>query len=228
MATYLNRCISHWLTCVTKFRGAHCIWATLKEGFLDIIWGFTLDDLWNGGAQPGLYIARKELLCHVPGITNKFDGLFRYLDDGQAFDVGVAEASITPANVNNDAKAEYDVGKMQRAMVGMLWVLAEKVGWHWEVVRRVQVFGFITSGWTLTIHRMHFVTRGYCAVKRTDAFVIRLHLEGQPAMVDMLRMLTRVKVRSFFPVFLAAVGTDLTWWGAVGGDGGNRKAGAGT
>lgn len=200
VATYLNRAVSHWLSSVARFHGTHCVWANLKEGFLDIIWGFIIDDLWNGGTQPCLYIARKELLTHVPGISNRFDGLFRYLDDCQAFDVGVAEASITPANMNNDTKGEADLGKIHKVMVGMLWTLAERVGYDWGVVRELEVFGLITSGWSLTIHRMHFITHEYCVVKRTDPFVLRLDLSHRDSLFTMLRTLTRVKVLNPSPI----------------------------
>jgi len=165
----------------------------VKEGTLDIIWGSIVDKLYQGGTQPHLHLARKELNCFIPENTHRFDGLFRYRDDSQAFDVGVAEAARAPSNFNNDSKGGYDLSKILDAMVGMLFILAERLHWDWELVRQIQVFGFITSGWNLTIYRMSFCTTGSFLLRKSEMFTLMFNLEHLQSVFRLLETLIKVK-----------------------------------
>ncbi|KAF8434237.1 hypothetical protein BGX38DRAFT_1220334 [Terfezia claveryi] len=190
VCTYANRSISHWLSHMTRIPTNRL---SLKEGNYDILWSTIIDDLWSDGLMPHLLLLRKELNTHVLGKTDRFDGLFRYTDGARSFDVGVTEASIPPVNLNRDPKGENDVLKIQRAMVSMLWDLKQRVRHDWEVVRKLQVFGMVSAGLSLRIHRMQFANADYCVVKRSDPYVVSLGIDGAEDMFALLRILTRVK-----------------------------------
>lgn len=189
----MNTAVSHLLTLIDTFTRAQCLHAHVKEGTLDIIWGSIIDNLYQGGIQPHLHLARKELNSFIPENTHRFDGLFRYRDDSQAFDVGVAEAARAPSNFNNDSKGGYDLGKILDAMAGMLFILAERLHWDWELVRQIQVFGFITSGWTLTIYRMSFCTPGSFLLRKSETFTLMFNLEHLQGVFRLLETLIKVK-----------------------------------
>lgn len=193
ICTYVNTAVSHLLALIDTFTRAQCLHAHVKEGTLDIIWGSIIDNLYQGGVQPYLHLARKELNSFIPSNNHRFDGLFRYRDDSQAFDVGVAEATRAPSNLNNDAKGGYDLNKILNAMMGMLFILAERLHWDWELVRQVQVFGFITSGWTLTIYRMSWCTPGSFLLRRSETFTLMFNLDKLPDVFVLLQTLIRVK-----------------------------------
>lgn len=190
VCTYANRSISHWLSHMTRIPANRL---SLKEGNYDILWSTIIDDLWSDGLMPHLLLLRKELNTHVLGKTDRFDGLFRYTDGARSFDVGVTEASIPPVNLNRDPKGENDVLKIQRAMVSMLWDLKQRVRHDWEIVRKLQVFGMVSAGLSLRIHRMQFANAEYCVVKRSDPYVVSLDMSGAEDMFALLRILARVK-----------------------------------
>lgn len=193
VCTYVNTAVSHLLTLIDTFTRAQCLHAHVKEGTLDIIWGSIIDNLYQGGNQPHLHLARRELNSFIPENTHRFDGLFRYRDDSQAFDVGVAEVTRAPSNFNNDSKGGYDLSKILDAMVGMLLILAEKLHWDWELVRQIQVFGFITSGWTLTIYRMSFCTSGSFLLRSSETFTLMFNFEYLQSVFRLLETLIKVK-----------------------------------
>lgn len=78
-------------------------------------------------------------------------------------------------------------------MVGMLFILAERLHWDWDLVRQVQVFGFITSGWTLTIYRISFCTPGSFLLRKSEVFTLKFNLEDLQSVFGLLETLIRVK-----------------------------------
>lgn len=193
VATYVNIAISNLVTIIDGLASEHLILASIKEGYFDLIWASFIDALWRGGSKSGLYLARKELVSYIPGLSYRFDGLFRYMDHADSFDVGVAESSKAAGNVNNDRKGDTDFAKIQRAMVGMLRLLAKRVKYDWDIVKMLQVFGFMTSGWTLIIYRVSFITPHYFVMKKTPTFILPLKAQNIPAVFPILETLTRVK-----------------------------------
>ncbi|RPB18940.1 hypothetical protein L211DRAFT_673426 [Terfezia boudieri ATCC MYA-4762] len=171
VATYVNIAISNLVTIIDGLASEHLILASIKE----------------------------ELVSYIPGLSYRFDGLFRYMDHADSFDVGVAESSKAAGNVNNDRKGDTDFAKIQRAMVGMLRLLAKRVKYDWDIVKMLQVFGFMTSGWTLIIYRVSFITPHYFVMKKTPTFILPLKAQNIPAVFPILETLTRVKVCFILP-----------------------------
>ena len=170
----------------SPFHGTHCIWASLKEGFLNIVWGCIIDDLWFGGVQAHLFIARKQLQTHVPGISNHsadYSGILTLANP--SIYIGVTEASITPQE-HHDPKAEVGLGKIHKAMAVMLRAL----------MRELMVFGAITGGWAVTIRSPDDVCNDgvCCSEKKCIRGSLSLDLGGKGELFELFRILTRVKL----------------------------------
>ncbi|KAF8429567.1 hypothetical protein EV426DRAFT_126133 [Tirmania nivea] len=112
VATYVNNTISNLVTIIDGLASEYLILVNIQEGYFNLVWASFIDALWRSGSKSGLYLACKELLSYIPGLSYRFDGLFRYIGHVDSFDVGVAEASKPAGNVNNDRKGDNDFAKI--------------------------------------------------------------------------------------------------------------------
>ena len=114
-----------------------------------------------------MFLSRKEILSFIPGCGEKFDGVVRWADGIRAVDLGVVEVKGSGGSVGamggvggaGERRGEGDVGKVCRAMCGMLEILkgvvvagaGGKGGEEgWEVLKKVQVLGIVNSGIPIT------------------------------------------------------------------------------
>ena len=116
----------------------------IKEGWYDSnLWPYFIDYLFSRSST--LSLLRKELAI-IPGQSerDRYDGVFRCIQKGFRFDLGVIEVSRLSDRPNSDMKATIDRRKIMRAMQSLL---------RWARKRTedkgLQVVGILCAG-TLT------------------------------------------------------------------------------
>ena len=139
--TYANRTISHWITNCRRYPR---IVSHMREGNYDVMWASIIDHLWEDPSSKAMLL-RKDLRSHA-GKKSRFDGVFRYYDGAQVFDVGVTEASLPTLSPHNNTKGINDLLKIHLAMISMLRDLRARVDKRPDLVAKLQVFGIVTCG----------------------------------------------------------------------------------
>lgn len=110
------------------------------EGWYDSnIWCHFIDSLLQNSKV--LSILRKEISIIPRGNSDRYDGVFRYIDGIHRFDVGLIEVGRLPNHPNSDPKPSNDREKILHGL-SLLLASAQKATPHLEL----QVIGILCTG----------------------------------------------------------------------------------
>jgi len=117
----------------------------LREGWSDSsIWCYFIDSLFSKSEV--LTLLRKEVGIITRGHSERFDGIFRYLNGVKRFDLGVVKVGPPFNYPDSDLKPNVDRAKI-------LWALTTLLGQYHKVntPEPVQLIGVLCSGMLNTL-----------------------------------------------------------------------------